>query len=197
MKPILPLLTAAALFSPILVAQDQNETIRVEIKTPSPLWDLEIKQVYRASDHLIVIAQASQSEKGLMGAAVMGKASASIDLLDPQLVKLPRKIYVIQEWNYSEGYTSIFKEQIPGIIQGATLLYDQDASTTKKVSDKPKAEDLIGLSPEDAKALCDKHDIKSRIVSVDGKPRPATMDYRPDRFNFHVENGKIVKVSKG
>lgn len=196
MKPIFPLLAIACLLTPALTASDSNPTLRIEIQTPSPLYDLEITHVYRADDHLIIIGESHKSELGLVSKTVMGKASDSIDLLDPELAKLPRKIYIVQAWNYSEGYTFISKAQIPGIIQGAKLIYQSESALAKNTK-KPKAQDLIGMHIDAATTLCKEHDIPSRIVSVDGQPRPTTMDFRPNRLNFHVENGKVVKVTKG
>ncbi len=56
---------------------------------------------------------------------------------------------------------------------------------------------FIGRTAESAAALAKERDLISRIVSVDGQPRPATKDYRPNRVNFEIEQGKVVKVSRG
>lgn len=39
--------------------------------------------------------------------------------------------------------------------------------------------------------------IPHRRSKVDGEFRILTRDYRPDRFNFEVENGIITKVDRG
>lgn len=55
----------------------------------------------------------------------------------------------------------------------------------------------IGQTADAAATLAKERKLISRIISVDGQPRPATKDYRPDRVNFEVEQGKVVKVSRG
>lgn len=56
---------------------------------------------------------------------------------------------------------------------------------------------FIGQTSDAAAALAKERKLTSRIISVDGQPRPATKDYRPDRVNFEIEQGKVVKVSRG
>lgn len=56
---------------------------------------------------------------------------------------------------------------------------------------------FIGLSSENAKNLAEKQGFISRVVCEDGQCFFVTADYREDRVNFHVENGKIIKVEKG
>lgn len=56
---------------------------------------------------------------------------------------------------------------------------------------------FIGQTAAAAAALAKERKLVSRIISVDGQPRPATKDYRPDRVNFEIEQGKVVKVSRG
>jgi hypothetical protein len=35
------------------------------------------------------------------------------------------------------------------------------------------------------------------VVVLDGEPRPATMDYRPERLNFKVKDGLVTAVTNG
>jgi hypothetical protein len=35
------------------------------------------------------------------------------------------------------------------------------------------------------------------VIEEDGKGRAVTMDFRPDRLNFAVAAGKIIRVTKG
>jgi hypothetical protein len=49
----------------------------------------------------------------------------------------------------------------------------------------------------DGSARADKAGIRWRVIEEDGKSRPVTMDYRPDRLNFVVAGGKIIRVTKG
>ncbi|MDF1861974.1 MAG: hypothetical protein P1U87_17280 [Verrucomicrobiales bacterium] len=67
----------------------------------------------------------------------------------------------------------------------------------KNASDPESDQTFIGLPLKEAEEKAEKSGLRHRVVLVDGQPRPATRDYRPDRVNFEVENGKIVKVSRG
>lgn len=64
-------------------------------------------------------------------------------------------------------------------------------------ADPADANSYVGMNLEEGSARADKAEIRWRIVEEDGKPRPVTMDYRPDRLNFAVEKGKIIRVNKG
>lgn len=66
-----------------------------------------------------------------------------------------------------------------------------------KQADTSKDGDFVGLTVEEGEAMAKERKLVHRIVSVDGDVRPVTMDYRPDRINFTVEIGKIVKVTRG
>jgi hypothetical protein len=56
---------------------------------------------------------------------------------------------------------------------------------------------FIGRTADAAAALAKEQGLLSRVVSVDGQLRPTTKDYRPNRVNFEIEQGKVVKVSRG
>ncbi len=58
-------------------------------------------------------------------------------------------------------------------------------------------QDFIGLSMEDAKALAKERGQAHRVISIEGNFRPVTADYRPDRLNFEIENGKVTVVKRG
>jgi len=55
----------------------------------------------------------------------------------------------------------------------------------------------IGLSPSGAGRLAAKRDLTSRIVEVDGISRPVTKDYRRNRVNLVVENGRVISSRRG
>jgi len=57
--------------------------------------------------------------------------------------------------------------------------------------------DFVGLSEAAGASLAGQRELRHRVVSVDGELRPTTRDYRPDRVNFELEGGKIVKVTRG
>lgn len=56
---------------------------------------------------------------------------------------------------------------------------------------------FTGLSQAEGEALAKERKLISRVVMVDGQPKPATRDYRPDRVNFEIEQGRIVRTSRG
>jgi hypothetical protein len=35
------------------------------------------------------------------------------------------------------------------------------------------------------------------VIEIDGNPQGVTADYRPERLNFSIKNGKIIRVTKG
>lgn len=57
--------------------------------------------------------------------------------------------------------------------------------------------DLVGMEKQAAFDLCKKEGIRCRVRTEDGKAFIGTADYRPDRLNFHIANGKVVSVSRG
>ncbi len=63
--------------------------------------------------------------------------------------------------------------------------------------DVSKPESLVGQSLDQVQAACDAGEIPHRVVELDGEPRPATMDYRPERLNFKVKDGLITAVTNG
>lgn len=56
---------------------------------------------------------------------------------------------------------------------------------------------FIGLTEKEGEALAKDRKLTHRVVKVDGEHRPATRDYRPDRVNFEIEQGRIVRTSRG
>lgn len=67
----------------------------------------------------------------------------------------------------------------------------------EKGENAPSDEAFIGRTADAASALAKEQGLLSRVVSVDGQLRPTTKDYRPNRVNFEIEKGKVVKVSRG
>jgi hypothetical protein len=63
--------------------------------------------------------------------------------------------------------------------------------------DEIEMDALVGLTTEAARKQVEGQGLAFRVVSEDGEGRPATMDYREDRVNAHVEAGKVVKVVTG
>lgn len=63
--------------------------------------------------------------------------------------------------------------------------------------DPKKPESYLGLDEKAAGAMADKAGVKWRVVEVDGQSRPVTMDHRPDRMNFAIKDGKVIRVTQG
>lgn len=55
----------------------------------------------------------------------------------------------------------------------------------------------VGLSKDDAIAAAEEAQVPWRIEREDGEDFALTMDYRPDRVNFTVEDGVITAVRAG
>lgn len=66
-----------------------------------------------------------------------------------------------------------------------------------KPDDPAEAASYVGMTLEAAKARADKAAIPNRVVEEDGVSNPVTMDHRPERLNFAVKAGKVIRVTKG
>jgi hypothetical protein len=62
-------------------------------------------------------------------------------------------------------------------------------------ADSFDANELIGLTVEDATGVAQSHGCSVRVAERDGEPLPATMDLRGDRIDVTVVDGKITAVS--
>ena len=56
---------------------------------------------------------------------------------------------------------------------------------------------LIGLSEEEALALCEHYNLTMRIVREDKHFYFGTCDYVPTRMNVSLVNGKVISVTTG
>lgn len=56
---------------------------------------------------------------------------------------------------------------------------------------------FLGLSKDEAMAVAQREGRRARVVREEGVPRAITKDYRPQRVNFEVEQGLVVKVTRG
>lgn len=65
--------------------------------------------------------------------------------------------------------------------------------------EKTAGEDLrfVGLTKAAAKKLAESENQRSRVVREDGKARVLTQDYRPERLNFTVVDGRVTRVTRG
>jgi hypothetical protein len=71
------------------------------------------------------------------------------------------------------------------------------SSPTEPKLDPAMPESYIRLPEKDAASMAEKAGVAWRIIEVDGQPRPATKDHRPDRLNFALEKGKVIRVTRG
>jgi hypothetical protein len=60
-----------------------------------------------------------------------------------------------------------------------------------------KPDSYLGLAEKAAGEMADKAGLKWRVIEVDGESRPVTMDHRPDRLNFAIKDGKVIRVTQG
>lgn len=58
-------------------------------------------------------------------------------------------------------------------------------------------QEVIGMEKQAAIDLIKGQGLKVRIKSEDGVPFVGTCDYRTDRLNLHITDGKVTSVSKG
>ncbi len=63
--------------------------------------------------------------------------------------------------------------------------------------DPDNPDTFVGLLLTEAQAAADQAGVPHRVVERDGEALPRTMDFRPERLNFAVVDGKVVKVTKG
>ena len=69
--------------------------------------------------------------------------------------------------------------------------------TTECAPENSDKDCYVGLSEEAAKARAAARRLEVRIIERDGEMLPMTMDYRQDRLNFAIENGRVKSVSEG
>ncbi|MFC5052007.1 hypothetical protein ACFPK9_15500 [Rubritalea spongiae] len=181
------LILALALTIPLAAETPPVQEITVKTEVPSPAWNLAIESIHKKDGKLLVVTRASKSEGIFTQQITTAKASAK---LPNKIADIPREIYLLDAtWKTPEHVHAVTQEELDTILAGSTQIY--------KVKTEIASADFLELSLEEAEELAKKNGLKYRIVEVDGQPRPITMDLRMDRFNFHVENGKIVKVTKG
>ncbi len=179
---------AITLSSLSLVAETPSSApVAISIDVPSPAWSLKISSIHTKENKLLIVCNAQQKEG--LAASVMSKAKDSVNIPN-EFTKLPRKVYVTgQKWNYSDGYEAVTDEELKKLLAGATEVYSASKPLTK--------ESFIGLTVKSAQALAKKNNLPSRVVEIDGKPQIVTMDMRPERFNFAIKDGKVIRVTKG
>ncbi len=58
-------------------------------------------------------------------------------------------------------------------------------------------EDLVGKTLEEAEIECEKSNVIFRITSIDGSYFMVTRDYCPERLNFDIKDGIVIKANFG
>ena len=84
--------------------------------------------------------------------------------------------------------------------KGGVSLNEYQAAFGKKVSARERNVELVtslvvGKSLPEALAAAKAHGVQLRVVEEDGVPCMVTKDYRPDRLNVVVQQGKVSSVS--
>ena len=72
-----------------------------------------------------------------------------------------------------------------------------EPAETQPSGEVPTPSSFVGLTLEEAEAKATKADLPHRVIKRDGQSLPVTRDYRPERLNFTVENGKVTEVTNG
>ncbi len=95
---------------------------------------------------------------------------------------------VTADWDPSRLNFTVEAGVVTGAVTDMSSLLDNDGDF---------AFEFVGRTLEDAMILAADQGRSSRVASVDGEPRPLTMEFNPDRFNFDLEDGIVVGVSNG
>jgi hypothetical protein len=66
-----------------------------------------------------------------------------------------------------------------------------------ELEQKSLKETLIGMNVSDAATYCKENDIRCRTVRTDGRSHVITMDWRPNRVDFEVNNDIVTFISFG
>lgn len=176
-----------ALVLPLAAESPAVSEVEVNIDAPNPAWKLKIDSAHKKDGKLIIVTSASDSD----GIAIQRTTEISDSVKLPNTIAdIPREIYILgAKWNTDEAIKSVTQAELDEILAGSTKIYQAKKEIT--------ADDFLELELAKAEELAKSNNLNYRVVEVDGQPRPVTMDLRMDRFNFHVRDGKIIKVTKG
>lgn len=58
-------------------------------------------------------------------------------------------------------------------------------------------QEIIGMEVDEAIETIEGAGLKARIAMEDGQPFMLTMDYRMDRINLDIQNGKVIGTHRG
>lgn len=71
---------------------------------------------------------------------------------------------------------------------------EQDEIDDTEEAEYERDASFEGLAEEEAIAQAEEADIPYRVIARDGEQFPATMDYSPERINFNIEDGVVVRA---
>jgi len=126
----------------------------------------------------------------------------------PDLLKSVRKAGITHEFSWVPGFAHFYPTEAVALgSDGVRMSVGQRvAEFLDKYLAKPSPEmskmagtdnDFISLTQEEGKELAKERKLKFRVIEIDGQSFPVTMDYRKDRINATIKEGKIVKVNRG
>jgi len=77
-----------------------------------------------------------------------------------------------------------------------------DANEEASATEEPQAaegkdSDFFGLAIEAGESLAKERGLACRTIEIDGEAQMAIANYREDRVNFSIADGKIIKVTRG
>jgi hypothetical protein len=181
------LILSLALILPLAAETPPVSEIVISMEAPSPAWKLKVESVHKKDGKLLVVTRTKKSD-GIFTQQVT-EVSDTVKL--PQnLADMPREIYLVDATlTTNKDIQSVTQDELDEKLAGSTKVYQAKKEIT--------ADDFLELELTKAEELAKDNKLPYRVVEVDGKPRPVTLDLRMDRFNFHVKGGKVIKVTKG
>lgn len=89
-------------------------------------------------------------------------------------------------------YANSTKQELPQTQPSPSQNTDKEC---KEINGKQICpEDYIGLEEKEAISKAQANGLAYRVVARDDEEIAITMDLRPDRINFSIQNGKVYKV---
>lgn len=101
-------------------------TVQVAVKAPNPCWQIRIKEIYRAGDHLFAVSRLDPPEPGQMCAQVVSTLKHSVTLPLPDLPVTHLIIGRQWDWDREQRPNYEFLDSPSALakrLQGAERLY--------------------------------------------------------------------------
>ena len=70
-------------------------------------------------------------------------------------------------------------------------------SARRRALAQAAADKVVGLTAAEAEKALSEAGLIYRVISEDGQPNPVTMDFRVDRVNVVLVDGKVVSATVG